>query len=58
MKETAAGTEEGDAALYEFLDGLIAKPETAIEGATMTAEMKKAKKNTRQHAGKSAYSPL
>jgi hypothetical protein len=34
-----AGT-EGETALYEYLDGLIARRETAIEGATMNRETK------------------
>jgi hypothetical protein len=40
MKEAAAGIEGGNVALYEFLDGLIARPETAIEGATMNVDTK------------------
>ena len=31
---------EGETALYEYLEGLIAKPETAIEKVTMNAETK------------------
>jgi hypothetical protein len=55
MKKAATGTEDEDAALYEFLDGLIARPETAIEGATMNAEIKRL---IRRHAEKPAYGPL
>jgi hypothetical protein len=57
MKEAAAGTPDGETALYEYLERLITRPETALEGDTMNANEKNVK-SLRQCLGKRATGVL